>query len=189
MPDGDITQLLLSWRSGDRSSADQLFARVYDELHAIAHRQLRRRRPGETLSTTALVHEAYLKLVDHSRLEVKDRNHFFALAARAMRQILVDYARRRSAQKRGGGVPTALLDEGRVPVATRAAEVVAIDDALIRLAALDERLSQVVELRFFGGLSVEEAAEVMGCSDRTIKRDWRKARAYLYRDLKEAGLA
>ena len=181
-----ITDLLLCWRNGDAAAIGRLIPLVYDELRRLAHRQLGGHgRP--MLQTTALVHEVYLKLADHSHLRVEDRRHFFAIAARAMRQLVVDHARRQAAGKRGGSQSIIPLDGDEIPVAERAVEIVAIDEALDRLAARDERLSQVVELRFFGGLSVEETADVMGSSPRTVKRDWRKARAFLYRELMQGG--
>lgn len=159
---------------------DRLLPLVYDELRRLAQRQLNRRRAGETLNTTALVHETYLKLVDQSRAGWRDRVHFLAVAAVAMRHILVDYARRRVAKKRGGNARHFQLDEARLGVETRVIEILALDEALTSLAALDERLSRVVEMRFFGGLSVDEIAAVLEVTDRTVKRDWRKAKALLY---------
>lgn len=176
---GEITGLLAALRDGDRGALDRLFPLVYAELHDRAHRQLARRRPGETLSTTALVHEAYLKLTDSARQTYQDRSHFFAVASRAMRQILVDYARRMTAAKRGGGQAVS-LDPDQLGSPDRAEELLALDEALARLEVLDERLARNVEMRFFGGLSVEETAEALGVSPRTVKRDWRKARAFLF---------
>jgi len=178
-----FTQLLQSWSQGSAEAPQRLFPLVYDELRGLAHRQLWASPRDQTLRTTALVHEAFVKLAGHSELSLQDRGHFLALAARAMRQILVDHARRRTAGKRGGPRPTALLDAAEVPVAARAGELVALDTALARLEEVDEGLARVVELRFFGGLSVEEAAEVLGVSATTVKRDWRRARAFLYREL------
>lgn len=183
----EVTELLEAWGGGSSAAADKLFPIVYRRLKGIAHRQLGRMAPGETLATTALVHEAYLRMVDWKRASFNDRRHFFAVASRAMRQILVDYARRASALKRGGGLPNVVLDEGRIPVEKRAAEVVALDEALGRLEALEPRLSRVVEMRFFGGLSVEEAAEVLEISPSSVKRDWRRARAFLFQALNPAG--
>jgi RNA polymerase sigma factor (TIGR02999 family) len=176
--------LLAAYRDGDRSALDRLFPLVYRELHRRAHQQLAHRRPGDTLSTTALVHEAYLKLTGGAQQIYQDRVHFFAVASRAMRQILVDYARRTSAAKRGGGHPIS-LDPEAVADPGRAEELVALDEALVQLEALDPRLAKTVELRFFGGLSVEESAEVLGVSPRTVKRDWRKARAFLIQVIRE----
>jgi RNA polymerase sigma factor (TIGR02999 family) len=181
--DGDITGLLAALREGDRAALDRLFPLVYRELHDRAHGQLARHRPGDTLSTTALVHEAYLKLTDSAHQTYQDRVHFFAVASRAMRQILVDYARRRMAVKRGGAPPVT-LDPELAADPGRPEELVALDEALGRLEALDERLARTVEMRFFGGLSVEETAAALGVSPRTVKRDWRKARAVLYQDIR-----
>ena len=179
----EITQLLGEWRAGDREAANRLFPLVYRELCAMAHRQLARRAPGDSLVTTALVHEAYLKLVDRSRASFNDRGHFFAVAARAMRQILVDQARKRSSQKRGGSLRRIDLDEAKVPLEERAAEVIALDEALTQLEEIEPRLGRVVELRYFGGLSVEETAAALDVSSPTVKRDWRKARLFLHREL------
>lgn len=185
---GEITSLLAAARQGDGSATHRLMTLVYDELRAMARRQLRHRRPGQTITTTALVHEAYLKLVDQNGVPWQDRSHFFSVAALAMRHILVDSARRRVAKKRGGEDIRVVLDEFRVsgdepdPEA-RAVEVLAVDRALTSLAALDERLSRLVELRFFAGMTEEETAQVMGTSERTVRRDWRKARAFLFHAL------
>jgi len=177
-----ITELLAAWRGGDREAVDRLMTLVYEELRLLARRQFAGR--GETLRTTALVHEAYLKLARHSHLAVQDRHHFFAVAARAMRQLVVDHARRRAAAKRGGALRPVTFDEAEIPIDEEAAEIVALDEALQRLSAVDEPLSRVVELRFFAGLSVEETADVLDRSPRSVKRDWRKARAFLYRELR-----
>jgi RNA polymerase sigma factor (TIGR02999 family) len=185
---GEITRLLVSISEGDRDALNRLFPVVYAELRALAHRQLAHIRPGDTLQTTALVHEAYLKLLGTARPEWHDRRHFFAVASRAMRQISVDYARTQSAQKRGGDTPALTLDEARLPVADRAPELVLLDQALTELESLSERPARVVELRFFGGLSVEETAAVMDLSERTVKREWQKARAFLFDALRREGL-
>ena len=177
-----ITRLLLSWREGDGEAAHQLMPLVYGELRAIARRQFRGR-DDATLQPTAIVHEAFLKLEKHSRLVVEDRHHFFAIAAKVMRQLVVDHARKRVANKRGGQLRMVTLDDVDVAAPTRAPDIVALDRALDRLARLDESLSRLVELRFFAGLSVEETADVLGCSSRTVKRDWRKARALIYAEL------
>ena len=179
---GEVTLLLVRLGSGDDAAMQQLIPLVYGELRRRAHRQLARR-DGATLDTTGLVHEAWLKLAARRAPHWNDRNHFFAVASRAMRQIMVDTARRRMAEKRGSAVAPVSLDPGRVPAPERSAELLALDEALVGLAQLDERLARTVELRFFGGLSVEETAEVMGTSPRTVKRDWQKARALLYRAL------
>ena len=178
----EITGLLLAWRRGDTSAPKRLFPIVYDELRALAHRQLGRARRGGTLDTTALVHEAYLKLAGGAGLSLHDRGHFFALAATAMRQILVDYARRRTAAKRGGPEgPVAMSDLDRPAPVTpdRALELIALHDALAKLEALEPRLGRVVELRVFGGMSIEEVAKVLEVSEGTVKRDWLKARSFL----------
>jgi RNA polymerase sigma factor (TIGR02999 family) len=179
----DITHLLLELREGRHEAQNRLLPLVYDHLKAIAHHRLSPGGAGQGLVTTELVHEAYLKLFDHSRLSVNDREHFFAVAATAMRQVVVDQARRRAAQKRGGGIAPLDLEGRDIPVEDRSAEILSLDDALRRLSQVDERLGRVVELRFFGGLSVEETAEVLKVDPRTVKRDWRKARALLYREL------
>lgn len=170
--------MLAAYREGERGALDRLFPLVYAELRERAHHQLARRRPGDTLSTTALVNEAYLKLTGSAHQSYNDRVHFFAVASRAMRQILVDYARRTTAAKRGGLVVS--LDPDQLGDPGRAEELVALDEALARLERLDGRLARTVELRFFGGLSVEEAADALGVSPRTVKRDWRRARAFLF---------
>ena len=177
--DGDITGLLSALRSGDRSAMDRLFPLVYADLRERAHRQLAARGRAETLSTTALVHEAYLKLAGSAHQSYHDRIHFFAVASRAMRQILVDYARRGAAGKRNGGL-VVTLDPEAVASVDRGDELLALDEALAELERVDERLARIVELRFFGGLSVDETAEMEGVSPRTVKRDWRKARAFLF---------
>ncbi|HEX6903844.1 MAG TPA: sigma-70 family RNA polymerase sigma factor [Thermoanaerobaculia bacterium] len=186
---GEITRLLAAARQGDGSATHRLVALIYDELRAMARRQLRNRRPGQTIDTTVLVHEVYLRLVIHEDVPWKDRSHFLSVASLAMRQILVDAARRRVAKKRGGEDVRIPLEELRLGMddepdaETRALEVLAVDRALTSLAALNERLSKLVELRFFAGLTEEETAEVMGTSERTVRRDWRKARAYLFQAL------
>jgi RNA polymerase sigma factor (TIGR02999 family) len=182
--DDDITGLLVALKAGDPVAKDQLLRLIYRELHGRAHRQLARSRPGDTLSTTALVHETYLKLIGSTQQAYLDRGHFFAVAARAMRQILVDYARNRLAQKRGGGARNNTLEPDQVASPERSADLIALDEALTQLNRLDERLAHTVELRFFGGLSVEETAEASGVSPRTVKRDWRKARAFLFQALR-----
>jgi RNA polymerase sigma factor (TIGR02999 family) len=185
---GEITSLLAAARQGDGSATHRLMTLVYDELRAMARRQLRYRRPGQTITTTVLVHEAYLKLIDQNSATWQDRSHFFSVAALAMRHILVDSARRRVAKKRGGEDVRITLDEFRLSgeetdAEARAVEVLAVDRALTSLAALNERLSQLVELRFFAGMTEEETAQVMGTSERTVRRDWRKARAFLFQAL------
>jgi RNA polymerase sigma factor (TIGR02999 family) len=183
MNSGDITERLLAIRGGDQQALNQLVPLVYDRLRAMAHARLAGQKAGLSLNTTGLVHEAYLRLVDQSRAEWRDRSHFFAVAAKAMRQIVVDRARRRSAGKRGGGVRPAFLDEVEPGVDARTEEILAIDEALAQLGALSQRMVKMVELRFFAGLSIEETAEVLGLDSRTVNRDWRAARALLYRAL------
>ena len=180
---GEITERLLALRGGDKEALNQLVPLVYGRLRAMAHARLTGRDPGASLDTTGLVHEVYLRLVDQSRVEWRDRQHFFAVAALAMRQIVVDRARRRGALKRGGGVSVALLDEAASGVEARAEEILALDQALERLGALNERLVKMVELRFFAGLSIEETAEALGVESRTVNRDWRVARALLFQML------
>jgi RNA polymerase sigma factor (TIGR02999 family) len=179
-PDPETTRLLAAARGGDREAFDLLYSRVYAELREIAHRRLRRHRPGETLSTTALVHEAYLRLVDQAGAGASDRAHFLALASRAMRFVLVDHARAQQAQKRGGGQQDIPLEAVQVAGDRSAPDLVALDDALERLRRFSDRQCQLVEYRFFGGMTYEEIAEVMDVSLRTVKRDWTKARTWLY---------
>lgn len=184
----EVTGLLAAVRRGDEDARQQLFAVLYDELRAVARRQLRRWRPGQTLTTTALVHESYLKLVQPRSADWQDRCHFLSVAALAMRQVLVDSARRRASKKRGGdeiriAIEALGADHEPPGAESAAAEVLAIDQALTSLATVDGRLSRLVELRFFGGLTEVETARVMGTSERTVRRDWRKARAFLLRAL------
>jgi RNA polymerase sigma factor (TIGR02999 family) len=178
-----ITDLLLQASSGDGAAMERLFPLVYEELRRVAHRALRRENPGHTLGTTGLVHEAYLRLVDQTRVEWRNRSHFYAIAAQAMRRILVDYARRHRRAKRGGEQRRVTLDEGTVSLDERSENLIALDEALDRLAALNPRLSRVVECRFFAGLTAEEIAEATGVTVRTVKRDWAKARGWLYEEL------
>jgi RNA polymerase sigma factor (TIGR02999 family) len=182
----EITQLLLAWSHGEQAALDQLIPLVHDELHRMAKRYMGRERPGHTMQTTALVDEAYLRLVDSSRVRWQNRAHFFAIAAQLMRRILVDFARSRHNLKRGGRAEQVSLDEALVISPERGADIVALDDALKALAALDARQSQVVELRFFGGLSINETAEVLKVSEGTVRRDWSVAKAWLYRELSGA---
>jgi RNA polymerase sigma-70 factor (ECF subfamily) len=177
----DISELLRRWSSGDQSSLEKLTPIVYDELRRLARRYMRGERPGHSLQTTALVNEAYTRLVDYKRMQWQDRAHFFAVSAQLMRRILVEHARRHNV-KRGGGIPHVSLDETAV-VNGKSSDLVALDDALDSLARIDPRKVQVVEMRFFGGLSVEETAEILKISAVTVKRDWRAARAWLYREL------
>lgn len=185
----EITGLLREVERGDRSAIDRLFERVYGELRRIARRQLRAAPHAETLSTTALVNEAYLKLSGSARWSTRDRFHFFALTAQAMRQVLIDHARKRTRQKRGGRAITLMLDDVELPIAERAAELVELDAALTKLEGADPELARLVEWRFFAGLSIEEIAELLAVSDRTVKRHWRLARAYLFQELQARGVA
>ncbi|MGA3040273.1 MAG: sigma-70 family RNA polymerase sigma factor [Bryobacteraceae bacterium] len=178
----DISMLLRAWSDGDQSALEKLTPFVYGELRRLASRYLKRERPGHSLQTTALVNEAYLRLVDYERMQWQDRAHFFAVSAQVMRRILVEHARRHNL-KRGGGVPHLSLEEAAVVGGGQDADLVALDDAMNGLARIDPRKVQVVEMRFFGGLSVEETAEVLKISPVTVKRDWRGARAWLYREL------
>jgi len=180
----DITAQLQAWAAGEQTARDTLFPLVYDELRRIAHRQLRREWQGHTLDTTALVHEAYLRLVDQAHSGFADRAHFFAVAANAMRRILVDYARRYLADKRGGAPRRVTLTDDMLVAEERADTLLALDEALHELSLIDERLSRVVECRFFGGLTEQETAEVLGVTARTVRRDWTKAKGWLLRTLK-----
>jgi len=174
-----ITGLLGDWRAGDKTAADRLMELVYSELHAIAAREMRRERSEHTLQTTALVHEVYLRLFGDGAVECKDRAHFFAVAARQLRRVLVDHARRVRSEKRGGGQVRLSLEDSDGPVCHFDERVLAVDEALSRLQALDERAAKAVELRYFGGLSESEAAETLGVSIATLKRDWDFARTWL----------
>jgi RNA polymerase sigma factor (TIGR02999 family) len=175
----EVTQLLVAWSRGDQTVVDRLIPLVSAELHRLAHRYMRCERAGQTLQTTALVNEAYLRLVDARHVAWRDRVHFFAVAASLMRRILVDLARARQYQKRGGGAVRISLDEARVSVPPPSLAVMALDEALDNLARFDARAARIVELRYFGGLTVEEAAEVIGVSPRTVKREWVTARNWL----------
>jgi RNA polymerase sigma factor (TIGR02999 family) len=179
----EISNLLRAWSDGDKSAIQGLAPVVYEELRRVAHRYMERERPGHTLQTTALVNEAYLRLVDYKRMHWQDRAHFFAVAAQAMRRILVDHARSRNV-KRGAGVPHISLDYAVVVNGDQSAELVALDDAMNALARLDPRKVQIIEMRFFGGLTVEEAAEVLKVSPATVRRDWSIAKLWLYRELR-----
>jgi len=178
----EISMLLRAWSEGDQSALERLTPIVYDELHGLARRYMQRERPGHSLQTTALVNEAYMRLVDYKRMEWQDRAHFFAVSAQVMRRILVEHARRRNL-KRGGGVQHLSLEQAAVVGGEEDVDLLALDDAMNALARIDPRKVQVVEMRFFGGLSVEETAEVLKVSAVTVKRDWRTARAWLYREL------
>jgi RNA polymerase sigma factor (TIGR02999 family) len=178
-----VTQLLIDWSNGDQSAFDKLMPLIDEELRRLAHHYMSRERVGHTLQTTALVNEAFLKLVNRKNLQWQNRAHFFGLAAQVMRTILVDHARSHASAKRGGGARNLELDEALLVSQQKASEVVALDEALNQLALIDLRQSRIVELRFFGGLTVEEAAEVLHVSPVTIKREWSTAKAWLYREL------
>jgi len=182
----EATDLLVEYTGGDREALDRLLPLVYDQLRRIAHRELRRGRPDQTLSTTEVVHEAFLRLVDQSRIAQGDRARFLAVAAIAMRRIVIEYARRGQAQKRGGGRRPLSLDDSAIPLPAdeRNGLLSELDEALDRLAALDERLARVVECRYFGGLTEDETAEALGVTARTVRRDWVKARGWLYEELR-----
>ena len=178
----NLSTLLRAWSDGDKSALDRLTPIVYDELRCLARRYMRRERAGHSLQTTALVNEAYMRLVDYKRMQWQNRAHFFAVSAQLMRRILVEHARRHNL-KRGGRVPHVCLEEAAVVGGDRTADLVALDEAMSALARFDARKMQVVEMRFFGGLSVEETAEVLKVSPVTVMRDWSTAKAWLYREL------
>ncbi len=178
-----ITLYLRKWREGDELAKDRLFELVYEELRHLAHAALQRERGDHTLATTDLVHEVYIRLVDRQNIDWEDSSHFFAVAARAMRRILVDYARRRGAAKRGGSPKRVPLMDEALSIDEKADTLVALDDALTRLHEIDERLAQVVEYRFFGGLTEEQTGNILGVTARTVSRDWIKARGWLYHEL------
>jgi RNA polymerase sigma factor (TIGR02999 family) len=179
----EVTQILREWSGGDQRAPERLMPFVYDELRRLARAFLARERGGHTLQPTALVHEAYVRLVDQTRVEWQNRAHFYAIASRMMRRVLIDHARAHVADKRGGAAVHLSLEDVQVSVEERAASLVALDEALGRLALVDERKSRVVEMRFFGGMSDEEIAEVLDVTTRTVLRDWKKARLWLYREL------
>ena len=182
-PSQNITKLLVDWRNGDQEALDQLMPLVYEELRRMANHYMRNERKGHTLQTSALVNEAYLRLVDHENIDWQNRSHFFGLAAQAMRRILVDHARSRNYQKRGGNAERVSLDEAANFAEERATELIALDEALQELAKLDPRKSRIVEMRYFGGLTGEETAEALGISTATVARDWETAKAWLLREL------
>jgi RNA polymerase sigma factor (TIGR02999 family) len=186
---GEVTALLKAAEEGDRAALDRVFDLLYEQLRSIAHRQLRRATPDATLSTTALVHEAYLKLSRGTPWSVKDRAHFFSLAARAMRLILIDQARARCGPRRGAGVRPLDVNSVDVPIGERSADLLALDEALEKLETVDGELARLVEWRFFGGLSLEEIGELSGRSSRTLKRHWQTARAFLFQELTSGGPA
>ena len=177
----DVTQLLLDWSNGNQAALDRLTPLVYEELHRLAHQHMSRERRDHTLQTSALLNEAYLRLIDQRNVHWQNRAHFFSIASRLMRRILVDHARAHQYAKRGGGAVQVSLDEAAFVTQERASELVALDEALTSLAAIDPRKCQVVELRFFGGMSVEETATALGVSPITVKRDWSTAKAWLHR--------
>jgi RNA polymerase sigma-70 factor (ECF subfamily) len=179
----EVTQLLLDWSNGNQAALDRLMPLVDRELHRLAHHYMRRENAGHTLQTTALVNEAYLKLVDQKHVHWKNRAHFFALSGQLMRRILVDHARSRQYAKRGGGARKISFEEAMVVAPERGSDLIALDEALDKLAAIDARKSKVVELRFFGGLSVEETAEALHISPVTVMREWSMAKAWLYNSL------
>jgi RNA polymerase sigma factor (TIGR02999 family) len=186
-PTRQVTGLLIAWGAGDETAFEQLVPLVHAELRRLAHREMGRERAGHTLQTTALVNEAYLRLIGASRVQWQDRAHFFAMSARLMRRILVDHARSRKSLKRGAGTRKVSLDEALTVSPGPGADLVALDDALQALASVDARKCQVVELRYFGGLTVEECAEALRVSPDTITRDWRLAKAWLLRELSGGG--
>ena len=177
----EVTRLLLAWRNGDQEALERLTPLVYAELRRMAHRFMRRERPDHTLQSSALVNEAYIRLIDCHQVDWQNRAHFFGIAAQMMRQILIDHARRHARARRGGGLRQVSFEETAVVSVERAAELIALDDALNDLAAFDISKSRIVELRFFGGLTNEEVGEVMGMTLRTVEREWRKAKAWLRR--------
>ncbi len=181
--DKDVTGLLIEWQGGNQEALNQLMPLVYDELHELARRQLRRERPTHTLQSTALVHEAYLRLVDQRRVHWQHRDHFFAVASQMIRRVLVSHARGRNAAKRGGVQTTLVLDESIATPRQREVDLEALDSALEDLARLDAQQARIVELRFFGGLSIESTAGYLGISPATVKRNWTVAKAWLYREI------
>ncbi|MEM1247173.1 MAG: sigma-70 family RNA polymerase sigma factor [Acidobacteriota bacterium] len=183
----DVTTLLHAYCNGDREAFNQLVPLVYQDLRQIARRHLRRTQRGQTLDTTALVHEVYMKMVDQKKVSLKDRAHFLAVSACAMRQVIVTHARARTAAKRGGGKEPVSLDEARIAIDRQAEKLLSLDESLTKLRERNERMAQVVECRFFAGLSEQETAEALDISVRTAQRDWTRARAWLQRDLSAAG--
>ena len=181
----EVTRLLLDWSNGDRAALDELVPLVYDELRRLAHHYMRQERAEHTLQTTALVNEAYVRLIDQNSVHWQGKAHFFAIAAQMMRRILVDYARSRRYAKRGGEAHQVSFDESAIVSPQKGAELVAVDEALTDLAEHDARKSKIVELRFFGGLNIEETAEVLGISPTTVQREWRSAKAWLYQAINQ----
>jgi RNA polymerase sigma-70 factor (ECF subfamily) len=183
---GEITGLLTKLKAGDRQAESELVPLIYGELRRLARGYMRRERPDHTLQATALVHEVYLRLMEEHPVDWQSRAHFFAVAAQLMRRILVDHARAHKAAKRGGDAPKVFLEENLILSEAKSGDMLSLDEALARLAKLDPRQGRIVELRFFGGLSVEETAEVLGISARTVKREWSVARAWLYQEVRES---
>lgn len=186
-PQHEITQLLAQWREGNQSALDDLYPLVYDELHRLARRYMNRERKGHTLQTTALINEAYVRLVDQKNVQWANRSHFFAISAQIMRRILIDHARRHRYAKRGGGAQQVSLDEAAIVTPDQSLDLIRLDEALNSLSQMDPRRGQVVELRFFGGLNNEEIAGVLKVSENTVTRDWNMARAWLYQQLTGSG--
>jgi RNA polymerase sigma-70 factor, ECF subfamily len=184
----EITQLLVEWSDGNQSALDELYPLVYEELHRLARRYMIRERKGHTLQTTALINEAYVRLVDQQNVHWANRSHFFAISAQIMRRILIDHARRNAYAKRGGGAQQVSLEEASTVVPDQGVDLVRLDEALKSLAEMDPRRSQVVELRYFGGLNNEEIAGVLKVSENTVTRDWNMARAWLYQQLGGSGV-
>ncbi len=185
----NVTQLLIDWRGGNNDALNQLMPMVYDELRGLAKRYMRRESASHTLQTNALVNEAYLRLINQQNVDWQNRAHFFAIAAQVMRHLLVDHARSKQYAKRGGGAQQITLDEGLAVTDDNAVELLALHQALERLEQIDDRKSKIVELRYFGGLSTEETAEVLGVSEITIKREWAKAKAWLFRELSQSDVS
>jgi RNA polymerase sigma-70 factor, ECF subfamily len=183
-PPSDITELLICWNNGDPTALEKLMPRVEKELHRLAHYYMRREHTGHTLQTTALINETFLRLVDQNRVQWQNRAHFFGIAAQIMRRVLLNYARDSHRLKRGGKAVQVSLSDVAIMSDDKSAELIALDEALEKLAAVDERKSRVVELRYFGGMSVEETAEVLGISAITVNRDWKMARAWLSREIR-----
>jgi RNA polymerase sigma-70 factor (ECF subfamily) len=182
----EVTQLLKDWSSGNQAALDKLTPLIYEELHRLAHQYMRRENPGHVLQTSALVNEAYLRLIDQKQVQWENRAHFFGIAAQLMRRILIDYARKRNNARRGGGARHVPLDEALIALHEQAADVLALDEALNNLTTIDLRQSQIVEQRFFGGLSIEETAEVLKVSPGTVMREWTFAKAWLQREMTRA---
>jgi RNA polymerase sigma factor (TIGR02999 family) len=187
LPD-EVTQLLINWSKGDKAALEKLAPLVHSELRRLARRYLGREHPGHTLQTSALINEAYIRLIDQDSVQWQNRAHFFAVAAQVMRHILVDHARAHLYAKRGGGALKLPLDEAEALTGQRAAELVALDDALNTLTILDSRKSRIIELRFFGGLTIEETAEAMNISPKTVTREWRSAKAWLHHEMSKTGV-